>query len=174
MNENIVIVDIFDNEIGYGEKLETHVREKLHRAFSLFIVRENKILIQKRAEDKYHSGGLWANSCCSHHRYGKDFDTSVRERVKEELGIDSEKFDYKELFTFIYYAKFDKLAEYEYDHVLISDYSGEITPNESEMSEIRWIDVETLKKELEDEPQKFSSWFLICAPKVIEYVKNNM
>ena len=85
-NDKLIWVDLFDNEIGSGEKLETHVKNQLHRAFSLFIIHDGKMLIQKRALEKYHSGGLWANACCSHPRWGESLTDAVQKRMEEELG----------------------------------------------------------------------------------------
>lgn len=168
MQEQLIWVDIFDNEIGTGEKLETHVKEQLHRAFSVFIIHDGKMLIQRRALDKYHSAGLWANACCSHPRKGQTFEESVQDRLELELGIQKGDCIPKEVFSFVYYSKYDGLSEYEYDHVLVADYNGAFTPNPQEIMETRWIELEQLKHELEEEPQKFSTWFLIAAPRVLE------
>ena len=86
-NDKLIWVDLFDKEIGSGEKLDTHVKNQLHRAFSVFIVYDGKMLIQKRALEKYHSGGLWANACCSHPRWGESLPDAVQKRMEEELGI---------------------------------------------------------------------------------------
>ena len=173
MQEQLIWVDIFDNEIGCGEKLETHIKEQLHRAFSVFIIHDGKMLIQRRALDKYHSAGLWANACCSHPRKGETLEESVQNRIELELGIPKGSCVPEEKFSFVYYSKYDGLSEYEYDHVLVTDYHGKMTPNPEEIMDVRWIGMEQLKKELEEEPQKFSTWFLIAAPRVLEmYLKN--
>lgn len=170
--EKIILVDINDNAIGDIEKLEAHKTPKLHRAFSVFIYNNGKLLLQKRNVNKYHSGGLWANSLCSHPRYGKTFDTSVKERAKFELGINDLKF--KELFTFTYLTKFNNnLFEYELDHVLLSDYCGNIDFNKDEIEEVKWMDLDELSKDLTFNPEKYASWFIICAPRVIAYLKNS-
>lgn len=167
MNEQLIWVDIFDNEIGYGEKLETHVKEQLHRAFSIFIIHDGKMLIQRRALDKYHSGGLWANACCSHPRKGESLEESLQNCLELELGIPKGSCIPEERFSFVYYSRYDGLSEYEYDHVFVADYEKEITPNPEEIAELRWVELARLKKELEEEPQKFSTWFLIAAPRVL-------
>ena len=167
MNEQLIWVDLFDREIGHGEKLDTHVKEQLHRAFSVFLIHNGKMLIQRRALSKYHSGGLWANSCCSHPRYGESFETSVQNRLEVELGIPKGSCTPEELFSFVYYAKFDGLSEYEFDHVLLADYDGPITPNPEEIMDLRWVAFEDLKQEMEAYPQHFSSWFMIAAPKML-------
>ena len=170
--ENIILVDTQDNELGAIEKLQAHKKPLLHRAFSVFLYNDKKqILIQQRALNKYHSGGLWANSCCSHPRYGISFSESVINRVKFELGIDIVKF--KEIFSFTYLTKFeDGLFEYEFDHVLVSKYNGDINFNQDEIKDAKWIDLSDLKKDLLLNPTHYASWFLICAPKVIDYLNN--
>ena len=170
-NDRLIWVDIFDNEIGSGEKLETHVKNQLHRAFSVFIVHDGKMLIQRRALGKYHSGGLWANACCSHPRWGESLDDAVAKRLEEELGIPKGYTLPKELFSFHYFTQYEGLSEYEIDHVFLSDYHGDIKVDPDEIMESRWIALDDLQKELEEKPETFSSWFLIAAPRVIAYVK---
>lgn len=170
-NDKLIWVDLFDNEIGSGDKLETHVKNQLHRAFSVFIVYDGKMLIQKRALDKYHSGGLWANACCSHPRWGESLADAVSKRLEEELGIPQGSTTPKELFAFNYFTQYEGLSEYEIDHVFLSDYHGDIQVDPDEIMELRWIGLEDLKKELEEKPETFSSWFLIAAPRVLEHLK---
>ena len=166
MSEEIILVDIFDKEIGTGEKLEVHRQKKLHRAFSLFIADgRGNILLQKRAEGKYHSGGLWCNACCSHPRKGERLKEAVARRAKEELGIDIVPY---ELFHFIYFADFGDLAEYELDHVFLAQYTGEVQADPSEIAETRWVSIFDLKEELEQHPERFAAWFQIAAPRVLE------
>lgn len=168
--DRLIWVDLFDNEIGFGEKLETHVKNQLHRAFSLFIVHDGKMLIQKRALKKYHSGGLWANACCSHPRWGESLEEAVQKRMEVELGIPQGSCKTKELFSFNYFSQYEGLSEYEIDHVFLTDYAGELKVDPDEIMELRWISLEDLKKELEQQPQAFATWFLIAAPRVIEYI----
>lgn len=168
--DKLIWVDLFDNEIGFGEKLETHVKNQLHRAFSLFIVHDGKMLIQKRAQRKYHSGGLWANACCSHPRWGESLEEAVQKRMEVELGIPQGSCKTKELFSFNYFSQYEGLSEYEIDHVFLTDYAGELKVDPDEIMELRWISLEDLKKELEQQPQAFATWFLIAAPRVIEYI----
>lgn len=170
--DDLVKVDIYDNELGDISKLEAHSKPILHRAFSVFLINDKgEILIQKRASHKYHSGGLWANACCSHPRKGEDVILSAQNRLKEELGFTT---NLKELFNFIYLNKFnDDLFEYELDHVLIGKYNGQIYLNKEETEAFEWVDVDSLSKELVQNPLKFASWFLICAPKVINIVKKD-
>ncbi|MGI6094471.1 MAG: isopentenyl-diphosphate Delta-isomerase [Lachnospiraceae bacterium] len=164
MNENLIWVDLLDQEIGSGEKLETHRKNQLHRAFSVFVINGNKMLIQKRAKGKYHSGGLWANACCSHPRKGETLLEAVPRRMKEELGICC---DVKEVFSFVYFQQYEGLSEYEYDHVYLTEYAGEVHPDTEEIEEIRWIAIQDLQKELETHPEQFCAWFLIAAPRVL-------
>lgn len=169
-NDKLIWVDLFDQEIGSGEKMETHVKNQLHRAFSVFIVYDGKMLIQRRALGKYHSGGLWANACCSHPRWGETLEDAVQKRMEEELGIPKGSCIPKELFSFNYFSQYDGLSEYEIDHVFVTDYHGELNVDADEIMALRWITLEDLKKEMECEPQKFSTWFLIAAPRVIESI----
>ena len=170
MDDQIALVDLDDKIIGYETKAEVHRRGLLHRAFSVFIVKDGKMLIQMRNPDKYHSGGLWSNTCCSHQRFGEALEESVHRRMQEEMGFDC---DLKELFSFVYRTEFRKdLIEYEYDHVFAGTYDGEITLNPEEASEIRWITCADLKEKRMRTPEKFSSWFLICAPRVMQIMQN--
>ena len=175
-SDKLIWVDLFDNEIGSGDKLETHVKNQLHRAFSLFIVHDGKMLIQKSALGKYHSGGLWANACCSHPRHGEELQDAVQKRMEEELGIAQGSCAPEELFSFNYFSQYEGLSEYEIDHVFLTDYHGQMNPDPDEIMELRWIGLEDLKKEMQDAPQTFSTWFLIAAPRVMEYVqtRNNL
>ena len=173
--ENIIKVDIFDNEIGEIEKLEAHKSPILHRAFSVFLVDGEYMLIQKRAEGKYHSGGLWANSCCSHPRPNKTFLESVYDRLNLELGID-EKMELSKVFNFTYLSKYsDNLYEYEFDHVLVGKYDMNLNIkfNEEEIEEVKWVKISDLEKDIVNNPKKYATWFIICAPKVIQYLKDN-
>ena len=170
--KEVVLVDVFNNPIGKMEKLASHKEPHLHRAFSVFLVNDNnEILIQKRAEDKYHSGGKWANACCSHPEDAtQDIKVSAKLRLNEELGV--EGVELQELFSFIYFAKFnDNLYEYEHDTVLLGKYNGEIALDPTEASEYRWISVKDLNKDMVENPQKYAVWFLSCAPKVLSIIK---
>lgn len=165
--ENYVLeVDLFDNPIGKIEKQRAHNSPCLHRAFSVFLVHDGKMLIQKRAKNKYHSGGLWANTCCSHPKTNNVVE-EAKTRLYEEVGIEQNTLN--ELFCFTYFHKFsDTLFEYEYDHVLIGDFCGEYKINPDEVEQMKWVDFETLKNDLIKKPQIFAPWFLIAAPRVID------
>ncbi|GHV34313.1 hypothetical protein FACS1894187_04610 [Synergistales bacterium] len=168
--EKIILVDVFDRQVGTAEKIEAHQSPKLHRAFSAFVYHEGRMLIQKRSARKYHSGGLWANACCSHPRIGERTEEAVLRRMEEEIGADRANTAAvtKELFSFVYMNKFhDALYEYEYDHVFAVDYGGAVTVNEEEIEAVRWVEFEELARLLCATPTTFASWFLIAAPRVL-------
>lgn len=169
-SDNLILVDIYDNEIGFAPKLETHEKELLHRAFSVFFIHDGKMLIQRRNLEKYHSGGLWANACCSHPRWGESLEEATQKRIEEELGIPQGTCKTQELFSFTYYTRYNGLSEYEVDHVFLTDYHGELHVDADEIMELRWVELEGLQKEMQETPSKFSTWFLIAAPRVMKYV----
>ena len=170
-NENeLILVDIFDQPIGTGEKEAVHQKGLLHRAFSVFVCHDGKMLVHRRNPNKYHSGGLWTNACCSHPRAGKTLEQSVEERLQEELGV---SFPVEELFHFVYRSVFEnERIEYEFDHVFIADYAGDFAPDPEEIAELKWIDFEELKEDLTHHPERYSVWFQIAAPRVLEMQKN--
>ena len=169
MNDEIIMVDLDDKAIGKGEKLWVHLHDKLHRAFSVFIVSDNKMLLQKRNIKKYHSGGLWANACCSHPRYGELLEEAVSRRLQEELGIFAEA---REVFHFVYRTSFENgLTEFEYDHVFLCEYSGRIAYSQDEIETVKWIDIAELKNDVLENPQSYASWFLISLPRVLEVLE---
>lgn len=168
--KEVLVVDLNDNPIKKVEKLSAHKKPILHRAFSVFLIDGSKILIQKRAKTKYHSPSLWANACCSH-PLTADISFEANLRLKEELGI-SKTIPLEELFSFVYFANLGAIFEYELDHVLLGNYSGKISINPEEAEKFEWIEISKLEKQLETNPKKFAPWFLICAPKVIEIIKN--
>ena len=128
------------------------------------------MLIQRRALDKYHSGGLWANACCSHPRKDEPLEIAVPRRLKEELGI--ENVQVKEIFSFIYRHRFaDDLYEHELDHVFVAEYDGPVDANPSEIQEIQWIALDDLEKSLKYEPDRYACWFKIAAPRVLDYLR---
>ena len=148
MANNLILVDEQDNITGYGEKMEVHREGRLHRAFSIFVVNNaGQLMLQRRALEKYHSGGLWANTCCSHPLKGEEPTETVHNRLQEEMGFDCAL---KPMFTFIYKAEFDNgLTEYELDQVYLGRYEGKPNPNPSEVCEWKWMDIEALKDDLE-------------------------
>lgn len=155
----VITVNKKDKEIGKEEKIKAHQEGKLHRAFSIFIFNEKgELLLQKRAESKYHSGGLWSNACCSHPRPGFDLKKEAKKRLKEEVGI---KTTLKEVFSFIYKAKVGDLIEHEFDHVFVGKFNGDPKPNGKEVEEWRWINKRELKKDLKENPEKYTPWLKI-------------
>lgn len=169
MEDALILVDVRDRQIGTMGKAEAHRLGKLHRAFSVFIIDQDSMLIQRRKQDKYHSGGLWANACCSHPREGEVLEEAIHRRMLEEVGFDCEL---KELFHFVYRSEYsDELFEYEYDHVFVGQYNGAVHFNEEEIEEVRWITFKDLARELVEQPEQFATWFLIAAPKFLEEYK---
>lgn len=160
-DDMLILVDGLDRETGAATKLQAHIEGTLHRAFSVVLMRDGEsgpeILLAKRSLQKYHSGGLWANSCCSHPRVGEDVVEAAYRRVPEELGC--EAVDLRDACAFVYRAEFDNgLIEHEFDHVVIGRCSGTIDPNPAEASEARWISFDALAAELANEPRKFAAW----------------
>ena len=157
MEDQLILVNYDDEEIGSMGKLEVHQKHLLHRAFSVFIFNGDKVIIQRRADHKYHSGGKWANTCCSHPRAGETLEEAVLRRLKEEAGIEC---PVKEAGSFIYYAPFDDgLTEYEYDHVFVGEFDGAFTPDPEEAQEMKAVDVKWLKGDIEAHPEKYAPWF---------------
>ena len=166
MPEYILLVDENDNIIGKGEKIKTHREGKLHRAFSIFVFNsKGELLLQKRGKSKYHSGGLWTNTCCSHQRDGEALEEAVHRRLKEEMGFDCEL---KEMFTFTYRIKFgNNLFENECDHVFIGNFDGEPTPNPEEVDEWKWVGLEELKNDMQKNPDNYTYWLKESIDRVI-------
>lgn len=168
-DERIVLVDLNDNCTGVETKKTVHEKGLLHRAFSVFIINDGKMLLQKRNSKKYHSGGLWSNACCSHQRENEELNDAVKRRIKEELGIEC-KLD--EIFSFVYKTEFSNgLTEYELDHVFLGKYEGEIIPDEDEIEDIDWVHFDDLIKRVKNNPDDFSFWFKESFKKVIDYIK---
>jgi len=169
MANKIILVDKKDREIGSEFKLKAHKEGKLHRAFSIFVFNsEGEMLLQKRSPKKYHSGGLWTNTCCSHPKVGETVLESAHRRLKEEMGFDCKL---SEAFSFIYKAKLDKnLTEYEFDHVLVGKFNGNPVINKNEVAEAKWIDLKFLAKDIKSYPQAYTFWFKKCYNKILTKV----
>lgn len=155
----VILVDRKDKEIGKEEKIKAHKEGKLHRAISVFIFnRRGETLLQQRAKTKYHSGGLWANACCSHPLRNEDLREAAKRRLKEEMGINC---DLKEIFSLLYKVKVGCLIEHEFDHIFTGKFEGEPKLNKKEVGDWRWISKEELKKDLKENPENYAPWFKI-------------
>ena len=181
MNEYLILVDDKDNVIGYSEKMKAHIEKLRHRAFSIFIFDWNtkRMLLQKRAYGKYHSGGLWTNACCSHPRKEESMEDCLNERIREELGLktdfyikDPEKCDNlygkKDVIyrcgKFSYFSDYGDVCENEIDYVFLycpdGSFDWDITSfNKQEVAELKWVTIEELKKWIEINPNNFTTWF---------------
>ncbi|MDA9587497.1 isopentenyl-diphosphate Delta-isomerase [Flavobacteriaceae bacterium] len=158
--EKVVLVDTEDNPIGTMPKMEAHEKAVLHRAFSVFILNEKgELMLQQRALHKYHSPGLWTNTCCSHQREGEGNIEAGKRRLKEEMGFST---SLEALFSFIYKAPFDNgLTEHELDHVLLGYYKEPPMINLEEVAAWKWMNLDTVAKALEENPEEFTVWFKI-------------
>lgn len=162
--EQVILVDELDNEIGLMEKLEAHRKGLLHRAFSVFVFNhKGQLMLQQRAISKYHSGGLWTNTCCSHPRPGEKIIDAGRRRLKEEMGFCCEL---KPQFNFIYKAQVGELIEHELDHVLFGFFEDKPQINREEVEDWKWMDLAAIEKDLEQNQKLYTEWFRICFEKV--------
>lgn len=160
MEEQVVLISENDDVIGVMEKMQAHENGVLHRAFSVFLFNDKgELLLQKRAADKYHSPNQWTNAVCSHPRIEETYLQAAERRLMEELGIEA---DLSEKFHFIYKAEVgNKLWEHEKDHVFVGNYNGDFRLNPEEVSEIRYISMEDLDREMKEQPENFTEWFKI-------------
>jgi len=165
--EQVILVDERDNALGAMEKMEAHRRAVLHRAFSVFVFNDRgEMLIHRRAIEKYHSGGLWTNACCSHPREGETTEEAAHRRMMEEMGFDCEM---QEEFSFIYRAELDnELTEHELDHVFFGRFNGIPTPNPEEVCEWKYISPELLHRDVKLRPTAYTEWFKIALDKIRE------
>lgn len=170
MEEFVVLVDKDDRELGLMEKQQAHVAGLLHRAFSVFIFNsKGKLMLQQRAASKYHSPTLWTNTCCSHPRQNESYIDAAHRRLKEEMGFDCE-LKYK--FDFIYKANLDNgLTEHELDHVFIGTFDGEPILNPDEVMAYRWMDMEDLKNDIQNNPHNYTAWFKIIFEQYISHIE---
>ncbi|HZX73585.1 MAG TPA: isopentenyl-diphosphate Delta-isomerase [Cyclobacteriaceae bacterium] len=158
--EHVILVDEQDRETGTMEKMEAHRQGLLHRAFSILVFNsKGELLLQKRAATKYHSGGLWTNTCCSHPRKDELMKLTALRKLKQEMGIEVPlEFSHK----FIYKASLDHgLTEHEYDHVLIGTSDLEPILNHEEAEDWKYASLDEIKKEIKSNPESFTSWFKI-------------
>ncbi|MDD4874741.1 MAG: isopentenyl-diphosphate Delta-isomerase [Dehalococcoidales bacterium] len=172
MTEKVILVDQYDKEIGTEEKVKAHKSGKLHRAFSIFVFNsKGELLLQKRAKTKYHSGGLWSNTCCSHPGIGETNELAAHRRLKEELGFNC---DLKEVFSVTYNAKLaGNLLENECDHVFIGIYGGKIDPNPEEVSDWKYVRLNELQKNMQEFSDEYTYWLRIIFPKLILFLEKS-
>jgi len=168
--EHVILVDKNDNEAGLMEKMEAHRKGILHRAFSVFIFnKKGELMLQKRALSKYHSPGLWTNTCCSHPRKNETLEEATHRRLKEEMGFDSRL---EKVFDFIYNADVGQdLTEHEFDHVFIGHFEDHPKINKSEVADWKWMSMENVANDLSTNPEKYTVWFRIAFKKVFRFFK---
>ena len=164
MEENVILVDKNDTQIGLMSKLDAHKKGILHRAFSVFVLNNNnEIMLQKRAYNKYHSGGLWTNTCCSHQREGENTIEAGKRRLLEEMGFETEL---KIITSFIYKVEFENgLTEHELDYLLIGKYLKSPVINKQEVADWKWMKVELIADDIKLNPNNYTSWFKIIFDK---------
>lgn len=166
--EQVVLVNERDEELGVMEKMEAHEKALLHRAFSVFIFNDKgELLLQQRALDKYHSGGLWTNTCCSHPRPNEAVADAAIRRLKEEMGFET---PLKKVFDFMYQASFENgLTEHEFDHVFIGYYNDTIQPNPIEVNDFAYQSMAQIEQSLAAKEGKFTAWFEIVFPQMLQW-----
>jgi isopentenyl-diphosphate delta-isomerase len=170
--ENVILVNHKDEQIGLMPKLEAHEKAVLHRAFSVFVINSNnEIMLQQRAHQKYHSPLLWTNTCCSHQREGESNIQAGTRRLFEEMGFTTEL---KELFHFIYKAPFDNgLTEHELDHVMIGYYNDEPDINKDEVESWKWMGIDDVKKDMLQHPEIYTVWFKIIFDEFYHFLEDH-
>lgn len=170
MEEQVILVDEQDNPIGLMPKLEAHQKAVLHRAFSVFIFNDKgELMLQQRAKHKYHSPGLWTNTCCSHQREGESNVQAGKRRLQEEMGFTTEL---REVTSFIYKAPFDNgLTEHEFDHVLLGYYEDDPLINPDEVASWKWMPLEEVKNDIDNHPDIYTVWFVIIFTKFYNDLK---
>lgn len=171
--DRLILVDILDRPVGDMPKMQAHVESRLHRAFSVFLYDGNDLVIQKRAQGKYHSGGLWANTCCSHPRVGEEVTEAVCRRLQQELAVTYTPDRLIHVGEFVYRRDFGDLSEYEYDHVFLGQYDGAYIPNPEEIAELKTIDIDDLAADIQANPQAYAAWFITAFPMVYRYLKEH-
>jgi isopentenyl-diphosphate delta-isomerase len=172
IEEQVILVNEQDEPIGLMNKLEAHEKAILHRAFSVFVLnKNNEIMLQQRAHQKYHSPLLWTNTCCSHQRNGETNIQAGTRRLYEEMGF---KTELKELFNFIYKAPFDNgLTEHELDHVMIGYFNDEPKINEEEVESWKWMKIEDVKTDMIQNPDIYTVWFKIIFDEFYHYLEDH-
>jgi isopentenyl-diphosphate Delta-isomerase len=172
MDSQVILVDELDNELGVMDKIQAHQLPVLHRAFSIFIFNDrNEMLLQQRALGKYHSGGLWTNTCCSHPSPGEETATAAQRRLKEEMGFET---SLEKIFSFTYKADFENgLGEYEYDHVFVGAYNGPVQLNPEEAADYCFLSIEKITAMLQQQPEDFTIWFQLAFPRICNWLQQH-
>lgn len=168
--ETLILVDDQDRQVGQMEKHEAHKKGLLHRAFSVFVFNEkNELMLHQRSFDKYHSGGLWTNTCCSHPRIGESVKEAALRRLKEEMGfVCPVEFQ----FSFVYRSELDnKMIEHEFDHVFFGYYNENPAPNPDEVQDWCFKSMETIAIELQQQPELYTSWFKVVFENIYKRIK---
>ncbi|MDG1929951.1 MAG: isopentenyl-diphosphate Delta-isomerase [Flavobacteriaceae bacterium] len=170
MEEQVVLVDINDKPLGLMPKLEAHEKGVLHRAFSVFILNDKgELMLQQRALHKYHSPGLWTNTCCSHQRNGETNVAAGKRRLQEEMGFVAEL---REITSFIYKAPFDNgLTEHELDHIMIGHFNENPDINLEEVANWKWMAVDAVRDDIQKHPENYTVWFIIIFEQFYEQIK---
>jgi isopentenyl-diphosphate delta-isomerase len=166
--QQVILVNEWDEVTGAMEKMEAHKKGLLHRAFSIFIFNsKGELLLQQRALNKYHSGGLWTNTCCSHPQPGEETLVAAQRRLQEEMGFTA---PVEKIFHFTYRTEFDNgLTEYEFDHVFAGEFEGNIGYNKEEVMDYCYKNLSDVRSSLQEYPQKFSKWLHLAFPKIEEW-----
>ena len=168
--EQVILVDTNDKMIGLMPKMEAHQKGLLHRAFSVFVFNDqNELMLQQRALHKYHSPGLWTNTCCSHQRDGESSLEAGSRRLLEEMGFQT---PLKNTFSFIYTATFDNgLTEHEFDHIMLGTYNDAPKINKEEVAAWKWMSIEDVKENIQNEPDIYTAWFKIIFDKFYQHLE---
>ena len=172
MENEIALVNERDELIGVANKPEVHKKGLLHRAFSVFIFNsKGEMLLQQRVINKYHSGGLWSNACCSHPRPEEDILYAASRRLKEEMGFET---PLEKVFDFIYKAELKNgLTEHEFDHVFTGEYDGRVTYNKKEVMDYSYKSMDELRDLLQQQSSQFTAWFQIVFPRINNWWKDH-
>tara|TARA_R100000935_G_C2840105_1_gene170463 strand:- start:2288 stop:2812 length:525 start_codon:yes stop_codon:yes gene_type:complete len=167
--EQVILVNQNDEQIGLMAKMEAHEKALLHRAFSVFVFNKNgELMLQQRALHKYHTPGLWTNTCCSHQREGETNIAAGKRRLQEEMGFST---DLKESISFIYKAPFENgLTEHEYDHILIGEFNDKPNINPDEVAAWKWASLEDIKIDMKENPDLYTAWFKIIFDKYYDHI----
>lgn len=168
--DTVILVNERDEWIGTMDKLEAHREGILHRAISVFIFNDRKeLLLQRRAAGKYHSAGLWTNTCCSHPMPGESTLSAAGRRLQEEMGFSTAL---QPVFDLRYKADVgDGLTENEFDHIFIGSYSADVRPDPAEVSEARFFPLDFIDSWMTREPQVFTAWFHLALPKIVAHIR---